>query len=70
MRRSSVLMPAAWLAMSPLIVRCASSTPIAMACYGGVNSATPDPFNLNRIRIAEWFGTPDQFGFELLTGRA
>ena len=29
MRRSSVLMPAAWLAMSPLIVSCASSTPIA-----------------------------------------
>ena len=29
MRRSSVLMPAAWLAMSPLIVSCASGTPIA-----------------------------------------
>ena len=29
MRRSSVLMPAAWLAMSPLIVSCVSSTPIA-----------------------------------------
>jgi len=29
MRRSSVLMPAAWLAMSPLIVSCASGTPMA-----------------------------------------
>jgi polysaccharide export outer membrane protein len=28
MPRSSVLMPAAWLAMSPLMVSCASSTPI------------------------------------------
>jgi peptidoglycan/xylan/chitin deacetylase (PgdA/CDA1 family) len=41
-----------------------------IACHGGVNSGSPDPFNLNRIGIAEWFGTPDQFGFELLTGRA
>src|SRR5882762_5480723 len=33
-----------------------------VACYGGVNSGTPDPFNLNRIGMAEWFGTPDQLG--------
>jgi peptidoglycan/xylan/chitin deacetylase (PgdA/CDA1 family) len=41
-----------------------------MACHGGVNPAMPDPFDLNRIGIGEWLQTPDQFGFELVTGRA
>jgi peptidoglycan/xylan/chitin deacetylase (PgdA/CDA1 family) len=40
------------------------------SCYGGVNPATPDPFDLRRIGIAEWFRSPHQFGFELATGRA
>ena len=40
-----------------------------LSCYGGVNVALPDPFHLNRIGIAEWFSSPDQFGFELVTGR-
>lgn len=40
------------------------------SCCGGVNVGRPDPYHLNRIGIAEWFGTPDQFGFELLTGKA
>jgi len=40
-----------------------------LSCCGGVNLATPDPFDLNRISIAEWFSSPDQFGFELVTGR-
>ncbi len=39
------------------------------ACYGGVNSPGADPFRLNRIGIAEWFDTPDQLGFEIVTGR-
>ena len=39
------------------------------ACYGGVNSPAADPYMLNRIGIAEWFDTPDQFGFELMTNR-
>ena len=39
-------------------------------CYGGANPATPDPFKLRRIAIAEWFRSPHQFGFELATGRA
>jgi peptidoglycan/xylan/chitin deacetylase (PgdA/CDA1 family) len=39
-----------------------------VACHGGVNSATPDPFNLNRIAIGQWYTDPDVFGFELLTG--
>jgi peptidoglycan/xylan/chitin deacetylase (PgdA/CDA1 family) len=39
------------------------------ACYGGVNSPAADPYMLNRIGIAEWFDTPDQFGFELMTKR-
>jgi peptidoglycan/xylan/chitin deacetylase (PgdA/CDA1 family) len=40
------------------------------SCHGGVNPATPDPFDLRRIGIAEWFRSPHQFGFELATGRA
>ena len=41
-----------------------------LGCHGGVNAPRPDPFQLNRIGVAEWFATPDQFGFELLTGKA
>jgi len=41
------------------------------SCHGGLNAgAAPDPFQLNRIGIAEWFSTPNQLGFELMTGRA
>jgi DegT/DnrJ/EryC1/StrS aminotransferase family len=39
------------------------------SCYGGVNSPDADPYDLNRIGIAEWFDTPDQFGFEVVTNR-
>jgi peptidoglycan/xylan/chitin deacetylase (PgdA/CDA1 family) len=41
-----------------------------VACHGGVNASTPDPFDLNRIAIDQWFTTPDVFGFELLRGPA
>ncbi len=41
-----------------------------VACHGGVNKGAFDPFELNRIGIAEWFATSDQFGFELLSGKA
>ena len=41
-----------------------------LSCYGGVNASRPDPFELKRIGIAEWFASPDQFGYELLTGKA
>ena len=40
------------------------------SCFGGVNPITADPYRLRRIGIAEWFATPDQFGFELLAGKA
>jgi peptidoglycan/xylan/chitin deacetylase (PgdA/CDA1 family) len=40
------------------------------ACHGGVNSISSDPYRLNRIGIAEWFVTPQQFGLELLLGKA
>jgi peptidoglycan/xylan/chitin deacetylase (PgdA/CDA1 family) len=39
------------------------------SCYGGANPPVADPYALSRIGIAEWFDTPDQFGFELLTDR-
>lgn len=41
-----------------------------VSCYGGVNSRNKDPYSLNRIGIAEWFDTPQQFGLELLLGQA
>ncbi len=41
-----------------------------LSCFGGVNGRHPDPFMLNRIGIAEWFASPNQFGYELLRGRA
>jgi peptidoglycan/xylan/chitin deacetylase (PgdA/CDA1 family) len=40
------------------------------SCHGGVNSPNADPYRLNRIGIADWFATPQQFGFELLLGKA
>ena len=40
---------------------CASS-------YGGLNAVGTSPYHLKRIPIAEWFATPDQFGFEFVTG--
>jgi peptidoglycan/xylan/chitin deacetylase (PgdA/CDA1 family) len=40
------------------------------SCHGGVNAPSADPYRLNRIGIAEWFGTPQQFGWELLLGKA
>lgn len=38
------------------------------SCYGGVNALNTSPYHLKRIPIAEWFATPDQFGFEFVTG--
>jgi len=41
-----------------------------LSCHGGANPAATDPFNLNRIAIAEWFADPHVLGFELLKGPA
>ncbi len=41
-----------------------------VACHGGTNAPIPDPFNLNRIGIAEWFSNPYQFSFEVVAGKA
>jgi peptidoglycan/xylan/chitin deacetylase (PgdA/CDA1 family) len=41
----------------------------SVSCCGGLNRTTPDPFDTKRVPIAEWFATPDQFGFEYITGR-
>jgi peptidoglycan/xylan/chitin deacetylase (PgdA/CDA1 family) len=53
---------------SRLIVR-ESGFDCCVACYGGVNPRTPDPYYLNRISIADWFATPDQFGLEFILAR-
>ena len=40
------------------------------SCYGGSNAPLADPYDIRRIGVAEWYKTPHQFGFELLTNRA
>jgi peptidoglycan/xylan/chitin deacetylase (PgdA/CDA1 family) len=40
------------------------------SCYGGFNPPLADPYDLRRIPVADWFETPHQFGFELLTKQA
>lgn len=41
-----------------------------VSCHGGANPPVTDAFHLARIGIAEWFATPNQFGFELVRERA
>jgi peptidoglycan/xylan/chitin deacetylase (PgdA/CDA1 family) len=41
-----------------------------VSCYGGVNGRGANPFDLKRITIGQGFVTPNQFGFDLLIGRA
>ena len=36
------------------------------SCYGGVTYADADPFCLPRVPVSPWYGSPHQFGFELL----
>jgi peptidoglycan/xylan/chitin deacetylase (PgdA/CDA1 family) len=40
------------------------------ACHGGTNAPVPNPYELNRIGIAEWFSNPYQFALELALGKA
>jgi len=54
--------------LSRKLVREASFSCCA-SCHGGVNPPIADPYALKRIGIAEWFDTPDQFGFEVITNR-
>jgi peptidoglycan/xylan/chitin deacetylase (PgdA/CDA1 family) len=41
-----------------------------LSACGGVNPPVADAFRLNRININEWFATPHQLGFELVSRRA
>jgi peptidoglycan/xylan/chitin deacetylase (PgdA/CDA1 family) len=40
-----------------------------LSAVGGVNAATGDPFDLNRIVVGPEFAIPHQFGIDLLMGR-
>lgn len=40
------------------------------SCYGGVNSPATDPYRINRIAIDAIYGSPYEFGFNLVAGRA
>jgi len=39
-----------------------------LSCHGGINAVTPDPFELNRIAVDQWYTNPNVFAFEMLTG--
>jgi peptidoglycan/xylan/chitin deacetylase (PgdA/CDA1 family) len=39
------------------------------ACVGGTNAASVSPFELQRVPISSWHRSPQQFGFEVATGR-
>ncbi|MGZ4787552.1 MAG: polysaccharide deacetylase family protein [Terriglobales bacterium] len=41
----------------------------SLSAFGGTVGAGDDPLRLKRITISEWFQTPYQFGFDLVTGR-
>ena len=58
--------------ISPVAVRLVREAGFdcCLAACGGVNPPVADPFRLNRISINEWFATPHQLGFELVSGRA
>lgn len=38
------------------------------SCFGGLNPAERDPFELTRVPISTWFTTPHQFGLEIALG--
>jgi peptidoglycan/xylan/chitin deacetylase (PgdA/CDA1 family) len=40
-----------------------------VSCHGGTARTGTDPFRLQRIPLATWFRTPEQFAFELSTRR-
>jgi peptidoglycan/xylan/chitin deacetylase (PgdA/CDA1 family) len=37
-----------------------------VSCHGGLAWPDDDPFRLRRVPVASWFGTPEQFAFEVL----
>jgi len=39
------------------------------SCFGGVNTAGTDPYNLRRIPLSSWYTSAHHFGFELSLGR-
>jgi peptidoglycan/xylan/chitin deacetylase (PgdA/CDA1 family) len=41
-----------------------------VSCHGGINPPIPNPHDLNRIGIAEWFSNPYQFAWELALRKA
>ncbi|HWG35104.1 MAG TPA: polysaccharide deacetylase family protein [Gemmatimonadaceae bacterium] len=41
-----------------------------VSCHGGTASSVTDPFRLQRVPISPWYRTPEEFAFEVATGRA
>jgi peptidoglycan/xylan/chitin deacetylase (PgdA/CDA1 family) len=40
------------------------------SCYGGINAAGTDLFDLHRVPISPFHATPQQFGFDVSLGRS
>jgi len=40
-----------------------------LSAYGGTVRAGDDPLRLKRVTVSDWFLSPYQFGFELVTGK-
>lgn len=40
-----------------------------MSCCGGLNDTLPDPYNLRRLPISNWFETPHQMAAEIMMRR-
>jgi peptidoglycan/xylan/chitin deacetylase (PgdA/CDA1 family) len=38
------------------------------SCFGGITSTGTDPFQVPRVPITPWYGSPHQFGFEVAVG--
>ena len=36
-----------------------------LSCFGGVNSNSPDPYDLQRVPVSPWYVSPYQFGLEI-----
>jgi len=39
------------------------------SCFGGLNGRGSDPFQLRRVAVSSWFGSPHRFGFDVALRR-
>jgi peptidoglycan/xylan/chitin deacetylase (PgdA/CDA1 family) len=39
------------------------------SCFGGLNATGTDPFQLRRVPVSSWYGSPYHFGFDVIARR-